>query len=34
MRVFGPGGEVAGMVTQSDLLRAVFTQWQHGTGSQ
>ncbi|MGA2528990.1 MAG: CBS domain-containing protein [Acidimicrobiales bacterium] len=30
MPVVGPGGEVVGMVTQPDLLRAVFMEWQHG----
>jgi CBS-domain-containing membrane protein len=30
MPVVGPEGEVVGMVTQPDLLRAVFMEWQHG----
>jgi CBS domain-containing protein len=33
MPVVGPEGEVVGMVTQPDLLRAVFMEWQHGTRS-
>jgi len=33
MPVVGPEGEVVGMVTQPDLLRAVFLEWQHGTGA-
>jgi CBS-domain-containing membrane protein len=31
--VIGPKGEVVGVVTQPDLLRAVFLEWQHGTGA-
>ncbi|MGO9333824.1 MAG: HPP family protein [Acidimicrobiales bacterium] len=31
--VVGPKGEVVGVVTQPDLLRAVFLEWQHGTGA-
>ena len=31
--VVGPKGEVVGVVTQPDLLRAVFMEWQRGTGA-
>ncbi len=34
MPVVGHGGEVVGMVSQPDLLRAVFMEWQHGTGAE
>jgi CBS domain-containing protein len=33
MPVVGPGGEVVGMVTQPDLLRAVFLEWQGGAAT-
>jgi CBS domain-containing protein len=33
MPVVGSQGEVIGMVTQPDLLRAVFMEWQHGAAA-
>ena len=33
MPVVGAEGDVVGMVTQPDLLRAVFMEWQHGASA-
>ena len=33
MPVVGSEGQVVGMVTQPDLLRAVFMEWQHGAAT-
>ena len=33
MPVVGSGGELVGMVTQPDLLRAVFMEWEHGAAA-
>ncbi len=34
MPVVDTEGQVVGMVTQPDLLRAVFMEWQHGAAAR